>query len=270
MSICILCILRDNISLRRFPLTVCWPGCTLNSPGFQDFGAQHLKTEASRIALRGLDQSVQSFCPGIGHGIIEIGKDRLIPVVHSGQQWLERPFQTGRDTCFPVLVGGFGLLAVAFLPEVEKAFFQPVGGFQIRVERATRCLFSGFSVLTHPTVLSKSRQSLTECLSEHSSEGKQRLWKYFSRSSSQICSTGFNLGVLQNSPQRCTRLHSGISLCFSEGCAGVLPPLCSLPWFCDILPAVGYQRDFPQHDRKGSHAQNAATHTHLVRYTSAL
>src|SRR5579859_2332004 len=30
----------------------------------------------------------------------------------------------------------------------------------------------------------------------------------------------------------------------------LLPPLCSLPWFCGILPAVGYQRDFPQHDRK--------------------
>jgi hypothetical protein len=92
----------------------------------------HFKAKSTRIPLCGLDQPVQCFRVRIAYAMIEIGNDRLIPVIHGGQQRLERLFQVGRDTRFPVLVGGFGLQTVAFLPDVENAFFQPVGGFQIR------------------------------------------------------------------------------------------------------------------------------------------
>src|SRR6266566_3436556 len=78
------------------------------------------------------DQSVQGLGVGIGDGMIEIGKDRFIPVAYSSQQWLKSSFQVRRDAGFPVLIGGFCLFTVAFLPDIEKALFEPVGGFQIR------------------------------------------------------------------------------------------------------------------------------------------
>lgn len=123
--------MRENIGLGGFPLSIGWPGYALKSPGFQDFGAQDFKAEASRIALRGLDQPVQGFGVSVAHAMIEIGEDRLIPVVHGSQQWLERLSQMGRDAGFPVLVGGFRLGTAAFQPDIEKALLEPVGSFQV-------------------------------------------------------------------------------------------------------------------------------------------
>src|SRR6266700_128194 len=97
-----------------------------------DFASQHFKAKASCVPLYRFDQSVQGLGVGIGDGMIEIGKDRFIPVAYSSQQWLKSSFQVRRDAGFPVLIGGFCLFTVAFLPDIEKALFEPVGGFQIR------------------------------------------------------------------------------------------------------------------------------------------
>ncbi len=123
---------QSDISMKKLTFSVSWPSNALQASVFQNFGAQDFKAKSTRIPLCGLDQPVQCFRVRIAYAMIEIGNDRLIPVIHGGQQRLERLFQVGRDTRSPVLVGGFGLQTVAFLPDVENAFFQPVGGFQIR------------------------------------------------------------------------------------------------------------------------------------------
>ena len=61
-------------------LSVDWPAGALKPSGFQDFGAQDLKTETTRITLCGFDQSVQCLGVGVAHGMIEIGKDRFMAV----------------------------------------------------------------------------------------------------------------------------------------------------------------------------------------------
>ncbi len=124
--------MSEHIGMSRFALSVGRADGALEATSFQDFGAQHFKAKASCVPLYRFDQSVQGLGVGIGDGMIEIGKDRFIPVAYSSQQWLKSSFQVRRDAGFPVLIGGFCLFTVAFLPDIEKALFEPVGGFQIR------------------------------------------------------------------------------------------------------------------------------------------
>lgn len=117
---------------KRFAFSVCWSGCALKAPGFQNFDAQHLKAKAPCITLRGLNQPVQGFSVSIAHAMIKIGKDRFVPVGYGSQQGLKCCFQVGWNAGFPVLVRGFGLGTATLQPNIEKALFQPVSRFQVR------------------------------------------------------------------------------------------------------------------------------------------
>ena len=59
--------MRECIGLGGFSLPIGRPGGALEASCFQDFGTQHLKTEASCIALRGLNQPVQCFSVSVAH-----------------------------------------------------------------------------------------------------------------------------------------------------------------------------------------------------------
>jgi hypothetical protein len=74
--------------MNGFALSVGWPAGTLESPGFQNLSTQDLETKTTRIPLCGFDQPIQRLSVGIAHGMIEIGKDGFVPVVHSSQQSL--------------------------------------------------------------------------------------------------------------------------------------------------------------------------------------
>ncbi len=64
--------------------------------------------------------------------MIKISKDGFMPVSNSSQQGLEGCFQMGRNARLPVLIRCFSLVTLAFLPDVEEALLQPIGGFQVR------------------------------------------------------------------------------------------------------------------------------------------
>lgn len=110
--------------------TIFWPGQSVQSTRLQDFGAQDIETETTRISLRGFDQSIYRLRVGIGDGMIEKGEDGVVPVGESREQWLEGGFHLSRNAQPPTLVEAFRFCTGGCLPDIEKVLLEPVGGLQ--------------------------------------------------------------------------------------------------------------------------------------------
>ncbi len=123
--------MSDHFLLCLPARAVLWPGQSLQSTRLQDFGAQDFKTEATRVPLRGLNQSVYRFRVSIAHPMIEKGEDRVKPVGNSSEQWLKGGFHRFRKPGLPMLIKAFGLRSIFCLPDVEKRLLEPIGGFQL-------------------------------------------------------------------------------------------------------------------------------------------
>lgn len=126
------CFLKQNIRDRGFTLSDGWSVHTAQATRLQDSGSQNFKAKSTRIALRGFDQSVQCLCVGVGHTMIEIGKDGFMPVGNSREQRLESFLQFSGDVRLPLLVAALGLRSRGYLPDVEKRLLEPVRAFQFR------------------------------------------------------------------------------------------------------------------------------------------
>ncbi len=123
-------MMRDDISMQGFSLSIRGPAHTLQSTCLQHFGSQDIEAKASRIALCGLNQPVQCFRVSVGHAMIEKSENRIIPVGDSSQQRLKRRFHLHGNTRSPLLIETFGIGSVVCLPDIEKALLQPIGGSQ--------------------------------------------------------------------------------------------------------------------------------------------
>jgi hypothetical protein len=125
-------MMGDMISLGRFPLSYGWPSNTVQTSRLQDSGSQYLKAKATRIALRGFDQSVQCLCVGIGDSMIKVGEYGFVPVGNSREQGVKCLLQFGGNTQLPLLIAALGLCSRGCLPDVEKRLFEPIRTFQFR------------------------------------------------------------------------------------------------------------------------------------------
>lgn len=124
--------MSQDIRGRRFSLTDGWPGDVVQAASLQDSGSQDFKAKATRIALRGFDQSVQRLCVSVGHAMVEIGKDGFVPVGNSCEQRLKSLFQFCGNARLPLLIAALGFRSCGYLPDVEKRLFQPIRAFQFR------------------------------------------------------------------------------------------------------------------------------------------
>lgn len=113
--------MSDHIFLCLPACTVPWPGQSLQSTSLQDFGAQYLETEASRIALRSLNESIEAFSVSGGDPVIEIAENGITIVLNSQGERQEGIEDIRCDVLEPIKValqGGF--LGWCFIDVVER------------------------------------------------------------------------------------------------------------------------------------------------------
>jgi choline dehydrogenase-like flavoprotein len=101
-------LMSQDIRGRRFSLSDGWPGDAVQAASLQDSSSQDFKAKATRIALRGFDQSVQRLCVSVVHAMVEIGKDGFVPVSNSREQRLKNLFQFCGDARLPLLIAALG------------------------------------------------------------------------------------------------------------------------------------------------------------------
>jgi hypothetical protein len=111
--------------------TVGWPGDSLQSTCLQNFCAQYIKAKATRIPLCGLNQPVDRFRVSIAHPMIEEGKNGVVPIGNSREQWLKGGFHLFRKMGPPILVETFSISTGVCLPDIEKALLEPVCSLQL-------------------------------------------------------------------------------------------------------------------------------------------